>query len=320
MAINIDTVYQRVLALANKEQRGYINPQQFNLFANQSQFDIFEDYFFKLAGLEFSQKNNSQYNDMKKLLDEKIQPFEKIIQDVVVLNEYGQCTLPSDLYRLGEVYWFGPTGTTNYNPTTIIEEITDKELIITSNSPLAKWSMKRPVFTRSSHTSGGLTTIRIYPYNTTDPSKQVALYFTQNGDTDADTTAAVDSSGNFDFIEDGQTVTGTGIPDNTTVVSIVAGAGGLVLSNAATTTETDVTLTFASDDIKCNYIRRPEAVSWGYTEVNSVALYNSASSTNFELHESEENTLVIKILALAGIGIKDPELMQVAMAKESQTK
>ena len=48
MAINIDTVYQRVLAMANKEQRGYINPQHFNLFANQAQFDIFEDYFFKL--------------------------------------------------------------------------------------------------------------------------------------------------------------------------------------------------------------------------------------------------------------------------------
>ena len=28
--VSIDTVYQRVLALANKEQRGYITPQYFN--------------------------------------------------------------------------------------------------------------------------------------------------------------------------------------------------------------------------------------------------------------------------------------------------
>ena len=35
--IRVDTVYQRVLALANKEQRGYITPQEFNLFANQVQ-------------------------------------------------------------------------------------------------------------------------------------------------------------------------------------------------------------------------------------------------------------------------------------------
>ena len=29
--IKVDTVYQRVLAIANKEQRGYITPQEFNL-------------------------------------------------------------------------------------------------------------------------------------------------------------------------------------------------------------------------------------------------------------------------------------------------
>ena len=47
MAISIDTVYQRVLAIANKEQRGYITPQQFNLFANQAQLRIFEQYFLR---------------------------------------------------------------------------------------------------------------------------------------------------------------------------------------------------------------------------------------------------------------------------------
>ena len=49
--ISIDTVYQRVLALANKEQRGYITPQEFNLHANQAQLDIFEQYFYDLAAM-----------------------------------------------------------------------------------------------------------------------------------------------------------------------------------------------------------------------------------------------------------------------------
>ena len=39
MAISIDTVYQKVLALANKEQRGYITPQEFNLLADKAQKD-----------------------------------------------------------------------------------------------------------------------------------------------------------------------------------------------------------------------------------------------------------------------------------------
>ena len=41
MAVSIDTVYQRVLAIANKEQRGYLTPQEFNLLCNQAQMDIF---------------------------------------------------------------------------------------------------------------------------------------------------------------------------------------------------------------------------------------------------------------------------------------
>ena len=77
---------------------------------------------------------------------------------------------------------------------------------------------------------------------------------------------------------------------------------------------------YSTSTLNCHYVARPTAVSWNYTEINSVALYNSTSSTDFELHESEENTLVIKILALAGISIKNPELMQVAMQKEQQTK
>ena len=43
--VNVDTVYQRVLALANKEQRGYITPQEFNLFANQAQMDNLSSIF-----------------------------------------------------------------------------------------------------------------------------------------------------------------------------------------------------------------------------------------------------------------------------------
>ena len=42
MAISVDTVYQKVLALANKEQRGYITPQEFNLYADHAQKEIFE--------------------------------------------------------------------------------------------------------------------------------------------------------------------------------------------------------------------------------------------------------------------------------------
>ena len=44
--VKIDNVYQKVLAIVNKEQRGYITPQEFNLFADHAQMDIFEQYFY----------------------------------------------------------------------------------------------------------------------------------------------------------------------------------------------------------------------------------------------------------------------------------
>ena len=48
MAINVNTVYQTVLLLLNKEQRGYLTPAEFNSIATQVQLDIFENYFEEL--------------------------------------------------------------------------------------------------------------------------------------------------------------------------------------------------------------------------------------------------------------------------------
>jgi len=76
MAISIDTVYQRVLALANKEQRGYITPQEFNLFANQAQQEIFEQYFYDLNQVARIPGNEYVYADVDDILEEKLQIFQ----------------------------------------------------------------------------------------------------------------------------------------------------------------------------------------------------------------------------------------------------
>ena len=60
--VSIDTVYQRVLALANKEQRGYITPQEFNLFANQIQMDMLEQYFYDINQWGRQHGNDTEYS------------------------------------------------------------------------------------------------------------------------------------------------------------------------------------------------------------------------------------------------------------------
>jgi len=75
MAISVDTVYQTVLALANKEQRGYITPQEFNLFANQAQIEIFEQYFFDLYQFKRMPQNHNESTNPVDFIDEKLDLF-----------------------------------------------------------------------------------------------------------------------------------------------------------------------------------------------------------------------------------------------------
>jgi hypothetical protein len=75
MAISVDTVYQRVLSILNKEQRGYVTPQEFNLFANQAQQDLFEQYFYDINQFGRVPGNDTEYSDMLTLLNEKINIF-----------------------------------------------------------------------------------------------------------------------------------------------------------------------------------------------------------------------------------------------------
>ena len=73
--INIDSVYQTVQGLANKEQRGFITPQDFNLFANQAQLDIFEQYFYDLNAQIAERPENREIGDAVTLIRNKLKPW-----------------------------------------------------------------------------------------------------------------------------------------------------------------------------------------------------------------------------------------------------
>ena len=210
--ILVDTVYQRVLALANKEQRGYVTPQEFNLLANQAQMEIFEQYFYDQKSEDQNLKNSTEFSNVDEMLDEKLSIF-KNIQALTVTGSTG--ILPSNMYRLGSLF---------YASSLIeVEQVTEEELMYLQQSPLAKPSVYCPAFVRS-----GGDTVTLYPMPPTA--------------------------------------------------------------------------------INLNYIKTPAKVVWGYAVINDKALYNNGSSTNFELHGSDETEVVYKILSLAGITIAKPGL------------
>lgn len=137
MAVSVDTVYQRVLAILNKEQRGYVTPQEFNLFANQAQSDIFEQYFYDINQFGRMHGNDTEYSDMLNLLNEKINIFEK---NGSMTYSAPNWTVPSDLYRLGTIIYNGIEA----------ERINANEYLYINASPLTKPTNDRPIFVANS--------------------------------------------------------------------------------------------------------------------------------------------------------------------------
>ena len=74
----INQVRNTVLAVLNKNNYGYISPSDFNLFAEQAQLDLFEDYFYAYnyqVNKENARQSGTGYADLKKGYEEVIDTF-----------------------------------------------------------------------------------------------------------------------------------------------------------------------------------------------------------------------------------------------------
>ena len=120
--VRIDDVYQKVLAIANKEQRGYITPQEFNLFADHAQMSIFEQYFYDKN--QFARRATE--NSTIELLEQKIQIFESNPSFYSSGDD-----LPEDTYQIDSVSIVLDTG-----KTIPMQRVSKRELQGISSSPL----------------------------------------------------------------------------------------------------------------------------------------------------------------------------------------
>jgi hypothetical protein len=143
MAVSIDTVYQRVLTLANKEQRGYITPQEFNLLANQAQMEIFEQYFADLYLINAKPGNTQEFADPISVTYEKIGEF-----DVDQNNAWMQANMlgnPTMNIPWNQIYKFGTVRVNNNQ----VELVNGKDFDAAQISPLTAPSITRPIGTIS---------------------------------------------------------------------------------------------------------------------------------------------------------------------------
>ena len=299
MSVSVNTVYQRVLAVLNKEQRGYVTPQEFNLFANQAQMDIFEQYFYDINQFGRIQGNDTEFSDMLTILNEKINPFEVTAPMTYAANYW---STPADLYRVGTLI---------YNSIEV-ERINQNEFLYINASPLTKPTDNRPIFVSS---AAGYEIYGSLILRTTTGKV--------NGAVNNSTTIVIASANSSIAVND--KVTGTGV-SGVIVVTSVAADGITIGVSSVQTLANGTTLTFTTptptqlirSGITCNYIKRPATVVWNYATVNGAALFNTFNSVDFPLHASEETELVIKILEFASLSVRDMSLYQVSNQMEGQ--
>jgi hypothetical protein len=242
MAVSVDTVYQRVLAIANKEQRGYITPQEFNLFAGQAQMKIFEQYFYDLNQFKRFPGTQQENTDRITILEEKLSTFYKYNIPIPpttggALDYKADLT---DLYRLNElrINYDTTSGLPDGYDYAIAEELSLNDHSYQEKGTLTAPTTSRPIFKRYTD------------YWLTYPTPSVADY-----------------------------------------------------PNAL---------------YSVTYIGKPTSPSWAYNVVAGQALYNSTNSIDFELHISEETSLVNEILELAGIMMEKPNLVALADREEDK--
>ena len=153
MAVNVDTVYQKVLALANKEQRGYITPQEFNLMADKAQMEIYDSYFYDIKTAYHKPKNDQKHSDELEILAEKLHPFKSESSSDIAADTTS-VSIPASSYLLDTVSRV-PQGSTS--PEYFFKEVDRKDIGNILGNPLLKPSIKRPIYVRNSGD------IEIYP-------------------------------------------------------------------------------------------------------------------------------------------------------------
>ena len=152
MAVNVDTVYKTVLLILNKEQRGYITPDEFNKIGSQVQREIFEAYFEDLNQQLRVPQTDMEYSNRVAITDEKIAEFKAEANAINTTS--GIFTLPSDLYRLGSLT-FEPN---NKFPVEV-QRVGRAEFYNTNKSPLTRPSLDQPIYLYEDNK------ILIYPTN-----------------------------------------------------------------------------------------------------------------------------------------------------------
>lgn len=105
----INSVRQTVMNILNKDNNGYITPDEFNTFAKQAQLEIFNQYFYDFKNSKLKDMKGMEtggYSDVTKQLDQTIDYFSKNVP-LVYDGLSGTFAMPADWFLLNVLYYNG---------------------------------------------------------------------------------------------------------------------------------------------------------------------------------------------------------------------
>lgn len=189
MAISVDTVYKKVLAILNKESRGFLTPDEFQRIGSQVQLDLLDKAFhdYNRAVAKDSMGRGGQgYADIPKKIQDRIDPFYAT-SSVALTGGVG--TLPT-------FYNIISTSTTICSTITDVERVEKAKLSFLLSSPLTTPSTTFPVY----YITGSTLTVNPSSIASVDinyisvPSDPVWAY-----DTDSNGAFTYTTTGSIDF-------------------------------------------------------------------------------------------------------------------------
>jgi len=308
MAINVNTVYQTVLLILNKEQRGYMTPLEFNKIGTQTQLEIFETYFDSLNQQLRVPQADTDYADRVVNLDEKLSIFKTT----------GDCTYSSTTVDFSLPAQYSGTSSATQQFTAVNPGLTytlTGDALALSNAGgvpevfLNGIELASTAFTVSGAnltlttqpTAGQIIVINLYP-------KQFYrlgnVIYSAGGSVLPQEIQRVGRSEIYHLNSSNLTKPSTTYPvyvyeNNKLIVYPLGPAPGI------------------TSGVSVDYIRKPIPPIWGFPTGTNYT-FETIESCNFELHSAEQTELILKILLYAGVVIEDPTVIQVAAQQVQQ--
>jgi hypothetical protein len=317
MAINVNTVYQTVLLILNKEQRGYMTPLEFNKTGAQAQLEIFEAYFDSLNQQIRVPQTSADYSNRIVSLEEKLSIFKEF-GNATSVSASSVFNLPQQFSGQANITTVTvPPATAAANTQYTIQTATTDQI---SNGVVQVFGNGVLISDTEYTIAGAIITFNSQPSFTPPQTLVVNIYPKQ-------------------FYKLGQVLHNAG---GATIPQELQEVGRNELYHLLSS---DLTAPNANNPIylyeknqltvysgtpaittgiEVAYLRKPLPPIWNFTVGGSNQyLYDSSASFDFEISPVEQTELILKILLYAGVVVKDPQIIQVAaqqVAQENQNQ